>query len=68
LIPNIEISGIGTTIAASGRIIGLPDVNKAYFDLDIKTYNLVRKILLVLPKGTIQIRFSCLQNLMQRFF
>ncbi|MFV8341875.1 translocation/assembly module TamB domain-containing protein [Flavobacterium sp. XS2P39] len=35
--PNILISGIGTTkVAASGRIIGLPDVNKAYFDLNIK--------------------------------
>ncbi len=35
--PKIEISGIGATkIAASGRIIGLPDVKKAYFDLNIK--------------------------------
>jgi hypothetical protein len=35
--PSIEISGIGITkVHASGRIIGLPDVNKAYFDLDIK--------------------------------
>jgi hypothetical protein len=29
IFPNIEISGIGTTtVAASGRIIILPDVNK----------------------------------------
>ncbi|MFV7236883.1 translocation/assembly module TamB domain-containing protein [Flavobacterium sp. ZB4R12] len=35
--PDIEISGIGATkVAASGRIIGLPDVNKAYFDLNIE--------------------------------
>ncbi|MFV5684351.1 translocation/assembly module TamB domain-containing protein [Flavobacterium sp. GB2R13] len=35
--PDIKISGIGTTeVAASGSITGLPDVNKAYFDLNIK--------------------------------
>ena len=53
--PNIEISGIGTTtIAASGRIIGLPDVNKAYFDLDIKNLQSSSKDFVgFLPKGTI---------------
>ncbi|MFV8353797.1 translocation/assembly module TamB domain-containing protein [Flavobacterium sp. XS2P14] len=53
--PNIEISGIGTTtIAASGRIIGLPDVNKAYFDLDIKNLQSGSKDFIgFLPKGTI---------------
>lgn len=35
--PSLELSGIGTTkVAANGRIMGLPDVNKAYFDLNIK--------------------------------
>ena len=53
--PNIEISGIGTTtVAASGRIIGLPDVNKAYFDLDIKNLQSGSKDFVgFLPKGTI---------------
>jgi hypothetical protein len=36
-IPNLEVSGIGTTrIAANGKITGLPDIEKAYFDLTIK--------------------------------
>jgi len=36
-IPNLELSGIGTTrIAASGRIIGLPDAKNAYFDFNIR--------------------------------
>ena len=38
-IPKFEISGIGRTkIAASGSIKGLPDVNKAYFDLNIENF------------------------------
>ena len=53
--PNIEVSGIGTTkIAASGKIIGLPDYRKAYYDLTIRNLesnaNDVHKIL---PKGTV---------------
>lgn len=53
--PSIEISGIGTTkVAASGRIIGLPDVNKAYFDLNIKNLQSGSKDFVgFLPKGTI---------------
>ena len=53
--PGVEISGIGTTkVAASGRIIGLPDVNKAYFDLDIKDLQSNSKDLNgILPPGTI---------------
>ena len=53
--PGVEISGIGTTkVAASGRIIGLPDVNKAYFDLDIKDLQSGSKDLNgILPPGTI---------------
>ncbi|MGZ9736745.1 translocation/assembly module TamB domain-containing protein [Flavobacterium sp. GNP002] len=53
--PSIEISGIGTTkVAASGRIIGLPDVNKAYFDLNIKDLQTGSKDFVgFLPKGTI---------------
>jgi len=38
-IPNLEISGIGTTkISASGRMTGLPDVERANFDLNIKNF------------------------------
>lgn len=36
-IPSIEISGIGKTYAAiSGKIKGLPDAQKSYFDITIK--------------------------------
>ena len=53
--PSIEISGIGTTkLAASGCIVGLPDVNKAYFDLNIKDLQTGAKDFVgFLPKGTI---------------
>ncbi|MBE0392909.1 translocation/assembly module TamB domain-containing protein [Flavobacterium sp. PL002] len=54
-IPKLEISGIGTTkIAASGTITGLPDVDKAFFDLDIKELKSSAKdIKSFTPKGTI---------------
>ncbi|NRT12122.1 translocation/assembly module TamB [Flavobacterium sp. 14A] len=54
-IPQLEVSGIGaTTIAASGSITGLPDVDKAYFDLDIKDVKTTSKdIAAFTPKGTI---------------
>jgi hypothetical protein len=53
--PGIEISGIGTTkVVASGRIIGLPDVNKTYFDLNIKDLQSGSKDFNgILPPGTI---------------
>ncbi|RTY81476.1 translocation/assembly module TamB [Flavobacterium sp. ZB4P23] len=53
--PSMEISGIGTTkVAASGSIVGLPDVNKAYFDLNIKNLQSGSKDFIgFLPKGTI---------------
>lgn len=53
--PDIQISGIGITkVAASGRIIGLPDVNKAYFDLNIKDLQSGSKDLSgILPPRTI---------------
>ena len=55
IFPSIEISGIGTTtVAASGSIVGLPDVNKAYFDLNIKNLQTGSKDFVgFLPKGTI---------------
>ncbi|MEO0059967.1 MAG: hypothetical protein RLZZ312_1614, partial [Bacteroidota bacterium] len=36
-IPNFELSGIGkTTVSMSGKIIGLPDFKKSFFDLKVK--------------------------------
>ena len=54
-IPNLEISGIGSTkVAASGKIIGLPDTQNAYFDLTIRNFQSTSKdINLFVPKGTI---------------
>ncbi len=53
--PYFEISGIGSTrLAASGRITGLPDMNKAYFDITIQDLKSTSKdIYAFLPKGTI---------------
>lgn len=54
-IPKFEISGIGQTkIVSSGTIKGLPDVNKAYFDLNITNFETSAKdIAEFTPKGTI---------------
>ena len=54
-IPNLEVSGIGNTrIAASGRIVGLPDAKTARFDLNIKEIRTTSKDLYgFVPKGTI---------------
>lgn len=54
-IPNLEISGIGTTkLAASGKIIGLPDTKNAYFDLNIRNFQSSSKdVNQFVPKGTI---------------
>ena len=53
--PALEVSGIGATkLAASGTIVGLPDINKAYFDLNIKDLQSTEKdIANFLPKGTV---------------
>ncbi|WP_374950612.1 translocation/assembly module TamB domain-containing protein [Mucilaginibacter sp.] len=54
-IPNIELSGFGNTyVKASATMRGLPDVEKAYFDLNItdfrtSSYDIARLV----PKGTI---------------
>lgn len=54
-IPNLEISGIGTTrLAASGKITGLPEVKTAYFDLNVRDFSSSSKdILSFVPKGTV---------------
>ncbi|HQZ25070.1 MAG TPA: translocation/assembly module TamB, partial [Flavobacterium sp.] len=43
-IPLFEMSGIGNTrISASGKILGLPDAQKAYYDLEIKKFSSTSK-------------------------
>ncbi|SHH79616.1 translocation/assembly module TamB domain-containing protein [Flavobacterium defluvii] len=54
-IPKFEMSGIGTTkVSFSGKIAGLPDAQKAYYDLDIKKISSTSKdINMFVPAGTI---------------
>lgn len=54
-IPQFEMSGIGTTkVSLSGKIKGLPDAQKSYFDLDIKKLSSTAKdINSFVPAGTI---------------
>ena len=54
-IPQFEMSGIGTTkVALSGKINGLPDAQKAYYDLNIKKISSTSKdIYSFVPAGTI---------------
>jgi hypothetical protein len=54
-IPQFEMSGIGTTkVSLSGKIKGLPDAQKAYYDLDIKKLSSTSKdIYGFVPVGTI---------------
>ncbi|GAA3767037.1 translocation/assembly module TamB domain-containing protein [Flavobacterium ginsengiterrae] len=54
-IPQFEMSGIGTTkVSLSGKIKGLPDAQKSYFDLDIKKLSSTSKdINSFVPAGTI---------------
>ncbi|TRX43017.1 translocation/assembly module TamB domain-containing protein [Flavobacterium restrictum] len=54
-IPNLEISGIGKTkLKASGKIVGLPDVKTANFDLVIHDFQSgATDINQFVPKGTI---------------
>lgn len=54
-IPQFEMSGIGTTkVSLSGKIKGLPDAQKAYYDLNIKRLSSTAKdIAMFVPAGTI---------------
>lgn len=54
-IPLFEMSGIGTTrVSVSGKIIGLPDGKKAYYDLNIKKLSSTAKdVYSFVPNGTI---------------
>lgn len=64
-IDNLEISGIGsTTIAASGRIKGLPDAQTAYFDMDVRQFKTTSKdIKTFVPKGTIPANINLPANI-----
>ena len=64
-IPNIEISGFGKTyLKASATMRGLPDVEKAYFDLTIKDFRTTRTdIARLVPKGTIPPNVSVPENM-----
>lgn len=54
-IPSLELSGIGTTqIVASGRVTGLPEIEKTYFDLSFNRIQSSAKDLNnILPAGTL---------------
>lgn len=64
-IPNIEISGFGNTyVKASATMRGLPDVEKAYFDLTINDFRTTRTdIVRLVPKGTIPPNVSVPENM-----
>ena len=54
-IPQFEMRGIGNTqVSMSGKITGLPDAQKAYYDLDIKKLSSTAKdVYSFVPAGTI---------------
>lgn len=54
-IANLDVRGIGnTTITASGRITGLPDVQNAYFDMNVREFRSTAKdINTFVPAGTL---------------
>lgn len=64
-IPNLEVTGLSNThIKASAVMRGLPDVNKATFDLTIKDFNTSRgDIARLAPKGTIPSNVSIPENI-----
>jgi hypothetical protein len=70
-IPQFEMSGIGTTkVSLSGKIKGLPDAQKAYYDLDIKKLSSTSKdVYSFVPAGTIpkNIQLPSEFNLMGKF-
>jgi hypothetical protein len=64
-IPILEVSGIGSTKASvSGTIKGMPNVETAYFDLNIKNLKTTAKdINRFVPPGTIPTNITLPQNL-----
>ena len=59
-IPNLEVSGFGNTrIKASAKLRGLPDMNKAYFYVNIADFRTTSTdIARLVPKGTISANVS----------
>lgn len=64
-IPNLEVSGFGRThIKASATLRGLPNVNKAYFDLNIADFTTTREdIAKLAPAGSIPSSVSVPENI-----
>ena len=64
-IPNLEVSGFGKThIKASATMRGLPDVEKAYFDLNIADFTTTRAdIAKLAPPGSIPANVSIPENM-----
>ncbi len=64
-IPNIEISGFGTTyVKASANMRGLPNVEKSVFDVTINDFRTTRNdIVRLVPKGTIPPNVSVPENM-----
>ncbi len=64
-IRDLEIRGLGNTrIAAAANLRGLPNVDKAYFDVDIKEFKTTRSdIYMLAPPGTIPATVSIPQNI-----
>ncbi|MBY8961440.1 translocation/assembly module TamB domain-containing protein [Flavobacterium sp. D11R37] len=67
-IANLQIRGIGsTTLAASGRIKGLPDAQSAYFEMNVRELRTTAKdIKGFVPKGTIPANIQLPQSLSAR--
>lgn len=64
-IPELEVSGLSNThIKASAVLKGLPDVNKAYFDLNIRDFNTSSSdIAKLVPAGTLPASISIPQSM-----
>jgi hypothetical protein len=65
-IPNLEVSGIGSTKASiSGTIKGMPNAETAYFDLNIKQFQTTAKdIKGFVPNGTIPTNITLPQSML----
>lgn len=63
--PKLNVSGIGSTsISASGRIIGLPDAETAWYNLDIQNLQVsARDIERSVDKGTLPTNIQLPQNM-----
>jgi hypothetical protein len=55
VIPKLQVDGLKSThIDVNGTVKGLPDINKAIFDLNIKRFSLTKNdLLVVIPKKTL---------------